>query len=146
MKTIPVLVSALLAFSTGACGGPIDGASKAEGGELAASSEASQEDSTLYCDDLTRVVNAIREKRGDCVPNYKNEEPLAYDPAICAADFSTACPPADLGEVAAYIACLDAVPACDPAQQDLFDEQIDSCLDHAQQVLTESCIEVVIGD
>ncbi len=124
MKTTHLVLPAVLFLGGVSCGGETEPA----------------------CERIAAVLEDLREKRGGCTPNFMNEEPFAFDFAKCEAGFSSACPEAARSEVERYIDCLGVVSACNPAAQEGFDEAIDACLDHAQQVLTEACIEQVIGD
>jgi hypothetical protein len=130
MKTLHLFLSGVLALGAVGCG-----------------EAPEQEPSTKSeCERITSVLEDLRAKRGSCTPNYMNEEPFAFNPATCEANFASDCPEAYRPEVERYIDCLGAVATCNPAAQRGFDEAIDACLDHAQQVLDETCIERVIGD
>lgn len=103
--------------------------------------------SGVSCEDIDQAVASVRDGLGSCTANYKNQEPLAFSRSVCDAQLSTACSAADLEIAQQYVACLRAVAACEPAQQALFDEAIDTCLDTFQNSgASEECIELVVGD
>ncbi|MFP2931003.1 hypothetical protein ACLESO_38565 [Pyxidicoccus sp. 3LG] len=143
MSRLSIAGAGLLALSLLGCGP----AGEVQDKETAAESiAATRSADNGHCSSITATLEVLLQKRGGCVPTFKNQEPFQYNPAVCEETFSSACQGADLLEVQAYTQCLDAVPTCDPAAQDAYDDAIDACLDHAQQVLVEDCIEVVIGD
>ncbi|NMO16921.1 hypothetical protein HPC49_38885 [Pyxidicoccus fallax] len=122
------------------------------GAESPTAEETSRAESSLLtdsvtCEDIQQVVDHVREGLGDCRPSFENQEPLAFSHAACDAGLATSCDAAGLEDARRYVDCLQAVEACDPARQDLFDESIDACLDRFQNSsATEECIELVIGD
>ncbi|MFP2911339.1 hypothetical protein ACLESD_41210 [Pyxidicoccus sp. 3LFB2] len=99
------------------------------------------------CEDIEQVVEHVRNGLGSCTPNYKNQEPLAFNRPECETELPTICGPSDEASIQAYVACLQAVTACNPAQQEVFDEAIDECLDTFQNSDADYlCVDVVVGD
>jgi hypothetical protein len=99
------------------------------------------------CADIETVVAHVRSGLGSCTANYMNEEPLAFNRALCDEHLATYCSAAAQVHVRAYVNCLGSVAACVPAQQASFDEAIDTCLDTFQNSgAGGGCIELVVGD
>ncbi len=109
--------------------------------------EEAAENESLSCDDIEQAVEHIQNGLGSCTPTFKNQEPLAFSRSACDAQLNTSCDSASLEHALQYVNCLQAVPACNPAQQALFDNAIDDCADTFQNSgAAEACIELVIGD
>ncbi|WP_224364711.1 hypothetical protein [Hyalangium versicolor] len=102
---------------------------------------------SVTCQDVEQVVDSIRNNLGTCTPNYKNQEPLAFSRSACDEQLSTLCDETGLAEARLYVNCLQSISACVPAQQSIFDEAIDECLDTFQNsAASGECIELVVGD
>jgi len=103
--------------------------------------------SSVSCDDISQVVEYVRGALGSCKPNFKNQEPLAFSPSVCDEQRDGVCVAADEASIQQYLACLQAVKACTPAQQEAFDDAIDDCLDTFQNSDAHyDCVELVVGD
>jgi hypothetical protein len=103
--------------------------------------------STVSCDDISQVVEYVRDALGSCTPTFENQEPLAFSHAVCDDQLDVVCGAADEASIQQYLSCLQAVPACTPAQQAAFDDAIDDCLDTFQNSdANYECVELVVGD
>lgn len=114
---------------------------------LTACGEETPGETGAACEGIEQVVEHVRQGLGSCTPNFKNEEPLAFSRSTCDAEFDSVCGDADQAPIQAYVTCLQAVAACNPANQPAFDDAIDDCLDTFQNSAAGgTCIELVVGD
>lgn len=134
--------------SSGGSSSSSGGSSSSSGGADGGSSSGGGDGGTgPSCQDIDNAVQSNDGRRGQCDETNATEEVQAFVRAACDTEYAAACEGVELDAVATYLACLDAVVACDEADQEPFGEAVDACVDALQNSdAEEDCIGVVLGD